>query len=1793
MKRFTLIVSALVIALFGNAQQCSWNALGLVDSNQASCGQVNSLCMSIGKNNVPYLAFMDVTDGNKMTVSQYANGAFGLVGPEGFTPNTVVNTAMTTDTSGMPWVLFDDNNVAQMGSVMRYNGSTWQYVGDSGFIGAYMQAPAMAFDKKTNTPYIMYDNGVGYVMKYIRNKWVNVGPPNFAKGSAGACNIAIDKNGVPYIAYIVGALNTEVVVQRFNGTSWDSLGTSLGVSPGNVQNCNMVLDKNGVPIVAYQLNGIYSSVVMRFNGSTWDTIGNAHIPTSFNPQLAIDTAGVIYVGYDNISTSDKMCVVYYNGTSWVNAGNSNFSNIYIKDMGLGFDANNNLYASGYCGSTAFLAQLVGSTWQMRGTNGYDKATYLSMTMDKKRNTPYMVFQDNSAGYGPSVMKYSGGAWNYVGTPGFVAGPVNYTTIAVDTAGTPYIAYDDYNHSDKATVMKYNGTSWVTVGTAGFTAGSVTYTKLFISPSNVVYLGYADGNNSNKATVIKFNGTSWVAVGFADFTNSGILYMNLAMDKTGGFYAAYEDQGSVTGGASVRKFNGTSWVSVGAPGFTTKAVSSVSLAIDTNNIPYVSFTDGFEGNHLSVMRYNGTAWVYYSASGFSPGTATSTSIAIDPLTNAPYISFIDGSKANKASVMYYNNGWQYAADPNGVSNGITTTTSLAFNSSGTPYLAYTDISPFVRTLACPLFDTLKGMVYADKNYNCTYDAGDVIAPKVKIDAYYYGRKVASTLTDNSGNYLFPYMIKGGKYTIKPDFTPTPYYSTRCGIATGKDTIQTNSNMVLNIPLKDTLKQITQIFGPVDGGMGGPIHAFIKYDSVMYAGGYFTTAGNSGGRSVVKWDGQHWRKMQASTGFNDDVYCIGIYKQKLFAGGAFTTIEGGTSAGHIAQWNGANWTPVGAGINGAVEALKVYNGLLYTAGGFSSPYVNIATWNGSAYGTVGGVTGGIYDMAVYNGNLYVGGNVVSAGGIATKSIAMWNGTTWDSVSTKGINNTIEKLCVYKNKLYAGGLFDSAGGKPAAHIACWDGTTWSPVGTGINGNVTGFGIYNNKLYVGGTFTTAGGAPTSNIAIWDGSTWTGINGGPDLPYAGSLNVQAICSFDSVLYIGGSFIQSGTTATSSVAQWPCAKVIMGGNVFTDNANNCTYALKQDSTVSQMKVLIIDNLKDTSVVYTNYAGNYSDTLSSQMTYTVQLAPPSGYGLKIHCPASKKYTDSASFNYTMNFGIDTAALYTDSIAYIVDTCYADSAEHFTYTLYGHTFGFFTGDTITGSFNYGDGTFDTIRMISTGAATYKIKRQFSHTYFTSGNYTTTFKLLSRDVPSDSVSKQINASINCTYVKGILYFDRNKNCVYDPVSDMTEPNLTIDAIYNNKIVTSTKSDASGNFLLAPLHKGLTYSIVVDTIASHGFAVNCNGSLLAGGAATHTNVSVVCNAGFDLTGSLTVCIDTPKGNSASISACIYNNLCHPVSGSLRLILDTAIHITSTVSDSVAHVSGDTLTWNYNNIGVYTTQTECVNLSGTISNLPTGDSVFVTMLITPTKGDSVPSNNKFTYWVKAKPANCVGLPFDPNEKSVLPEGNISPTQQLSYTIHFQNTGTAVAKNMVVIDTLSPYVDPTTLKITSASSEVVTTIVSGNIAKFTFDNINLPDTATSKTTSIGVFKYTINPAATAAPGDVIKNSAGIYFDANPVVKTNTTKSPIVGAPLAVNHISTSLNIAVFPNPFTTTTSIVFNTDGTHYLELDDVTGRKIESMECTGKQYELQRKNLAAGVYFIKAFDAEHKYVAVQKVVVQ
>ncbi len=133
---------------------------------------------------------------------------------------------------------------------------------------------------------------------------------------------------------------------------------------------------------------------------------------------------------------------------------------------------------------------------------------------------------------------------------------------------------------------------------------------------------------------------------------------------------------------------------------------------------------------------------------------------------------------------------------------------------------------------------------------------------------------------------------------------------------------------------------------------------------------------------------------------------------------------------------------------------------------------------------------------------------------------------------------------------------------------------------------------------------------------------------------------------------------------------------------------------------------------------------------------------------------------------------------------------------------------------------------------------------------------------------------------------------------------------------------------------------------------------------------------------------------------------------------------------------------------------------------------------------------------------FDPNDKQAFPTGvgwqsYIEPNTPLDYQIRFQNTGTDTAFTVVIRDTLSVLLDPATIR-PGASSHPYTWALSGaGILTFTFNNILLPDSNINEAASHGFVQFHIDQRPNNFLGNYIGNQAGIYFDFNTVVLTNT------------------------------------------------------------------------------------------------
>lgn len=151
---------------------------------------------------------------------------------------------------------------------------------------------------------------------------------------------------------------------------------------------------------------------------------------------------------------------------------------------------------------------------------------------------------------------------------------------------------------------------------------------------------------------------------------------------------------------------------------------------------------------------------------------------------------------------------------------------------------------------------------------------------------------------------------------------------------------------------------------------------------------------------------------------------------------------------------------------------------------------------------------------------------------------------------------------------------------------------------------------------------------------------------------------------------------------------------------------------------------------------------------------------------------------------------------------------------------------------------------------------------------------------------------------------------------------------------------------------------------------------------------------------------------------------------------------------------------------------------------------------------------------------YDPNDKQVVPfgltnENLIEATTELDYTIRFQNTGTIEAVNIVVLDTLSEFLDIETIRLGMVSHDYKFFIdgdADTRVLRFEFDNINLPDSNTNEPASHGFIKFKIKQKANNRIGTVIKNRAAIYFDFNSPIITNTISNKVARLPLRNNNL---------------------------------------------------------------------------------
>ena len=421
------------------------------------------------------------------------------------------------------------------------------------------------------------------------------------------------------------------------------------------------------------------------------------------------------------------------------------------------------------------------------------------------------------------------------------------------------------------------------------------------------------------------------------------------------------------------------------------------------------------------------------------------------------------------------------------------------------------------------------------------------------------------------------------------------------------------------------------------------------------------------------------------------------------------------------------------------------------------------------------------------------------------------------------------------------------------------------------------------------------------------------------------------------------------------------------------------------------------------------------------------------------------------------------------------------------------------------------------------------------------------------------------GIIYNDINLNNIFD---------IGVEQLLHKWIVTnSTSLFASTNYYgqySMMLNQGTSNTIkpnklhTYSTITPTQYVITPTTNDLQG---TNYNfaLSLIPNVN-DLKVDLLAGIARP-GTMQNVCATINNVGTVNVSNAKLKILKPNGFTFSSSDPIITSQVGDTLIWENISLDIFESKQFSINwtLSTTIG---LGAPYQIQSWVLPIITDTTAINNYFLF------NGTVVTSLDPNIKEVSKTSLLQSElgEDLVYTVHFQNTGTDTAFNILIQDQLSEHLDISTFNMLSASHYYDFTIRENGLLEVFFQYVKLVDSFTNEPQSHGQFKFSIKPKNNLKLGDEIPNKVSIYFDYNAAVITNTVYTTIV-APL---NLSTPINTnqILFPNP-TTGKAIFQLSESSGYVSISDINGRILLKKKINNNE-SLDFTNYPNGIYIAK-----------------
>ncbi len=348
----------------------------------------------------------------------------------------------------------------------------------------------------------------------------------------------------------------------------------------------------------------------------------------------------------------------------------------------------------------------------------------------------------------------------------------------------------------------------------------------------------------------------------------------------------------------------------------------------------------------------------------------------------------------------------------------------------------------------------------------------------------------------------------------DWSPAPHWAEFTTLAVADTAIYFGCGYDAGQPgLPQPLGAVAVSSGSVlawDPGGDGSVHAIAPADSVVFAGGYFSTMGGGSHPYLVALDRATGVSRDPCPSANGTVHSFARSGSTLLVAGDFTTLGGqvrqrigafDAGSGLVSDWNPA--------ADNEVTTVTALGSTIYAGGRFSTiggrSRARIAALDattGSATGWNPAADGAVAAIAVIGSTVYVGGSFATIGGQARRGFAALDATTglatsWDP----GLpyDNGVRALVTSGDALYAGGGIHSIGGRVVGQIARILPSPASPPTVCVLGPGSGEVLAGNTVH---PLTWTATAPAPGVESVDLYLSTSGSGGPwHLVAAGAPN--------------------------------------------------------------------------------------------------------------------------------------------------------------------------------------------------------------------------------------------------------------------------------------------------------------------------------------------------------------------------------------------------------------------------------------------------------------------------------------------------------------------------------------------------------------------------------------------------------------------------------------------------------------------------------------------------------------------